>query len=354
MSRWQGRKLKLTSPGGAAYETSIIHSDAARLYFAPIAEAVGPGWSYQIVEMLIGGVYRRTEENGWELATGSDTRGASFHDNPTENLPERLVRFGRFMARDYINRELINDIWRAIDKLRWTAHPYAWTSREDPDVPEDNRKYSVLGDGFADGGNTDGLGSRRRWQPCGRASRPMPRAISIPNRPARPGKPRATTLGNTTSYPSTTDGRYSLLTVQFDARYAYGRAQNIPRLLASSAIDFYAYASRINGGDDTSTTTTGTEYGLPTTYITDAVFDDFGAGLPNRLWKKIHTDGSGAATVQTPRIGSIDYSHWPAWTAPPAFGDGTNWAKSQGLDYAVTNWTAIIRWDVYGGMEFVT
>lgn len=140
LNRFKDRKLKLIEPDGVTvHEVIITDSDDTTLWFAPQAFTVAADWKYEIVDPVPGRIWK------WN--------GTEWVDPGATPRPDVVTRYGRMTKGDYITATLFNELFRAIDILRWTGKPVTWTNREDPEVEELNAK--VAGGPYCCGDTTD-------------------------------------------------------------------------------------------------------------------------------------------------------------------------------------------------------
>jgi hypothetical protein len=134
---WEGRTIEITKTDGTKLTATITGNDGDTLFFAPLAEAVQAGWTYAIIEMSVGGVYK-WNGSAWVEASGSDPRGQPFHRSVFENLPTKAVRYGKACQGDYVTTKLMEELYLAINALIHVKYEIPWTSREDPETEELN------------------------------------------------------------------------------------------------------------------------------------------------------------------------------------------------------------------------
>jgi hypothetical protein len=135
---WQGRTVKIRKPDGTVFTRTIVANDFNSLFLSsPLAEPIGADWTYEIEELVIGGVYQWTAE-GWKAPEGMDPRGQPFHKTVTENLPTNVVRYGLDVQGTEMTTVSIRELFKAIDALRWTFYAAGFTSRFNPTVAELN------------------------------------------------------------------------------------------------------------------------------------------------------------------------------------------------------------------------
>ncbi len=138
---WQERKLVITKKNGTRVETQITGNDNDTLFFSPLAQPVEDGDTYEIVELKLGGVYKR-HSGQWVAPTGADARGSTFHKEVTENAPTEVIRFGRCRQHDGWKLRNEQELFTTIDALRWTRRGAdSWRSCQDGVTPECSARY---------------------------------------------------------------------------------------------------------------------------------------------------------------------------------------------------------------------
>lgn len=129
LNRWKNRKVRLTYADGSTATATITHNDATTIFFAAeLDEPIVEGTRYQIIEPRYGDVMIYTDGE-WVVPEGSDPRGQPWREDSRLNLPHKLKLYGSMMAGDIVHRELLNELHRTIDRLRWIRREVGWDSR---------------------------------------------------------------------------------------------------------------------------------------------------------------------------------------------------------------------------------
>jgi hypothetical protein len=144
-NRFESRRIKLSSPAGATYFATAFTNDDQHIWITPDAGdtyTLDAGWSYQVVELKYGGVYKWDSSNGgrWVEPVGTDPRGPAFRPCVFDNLPTRVRRFGRLMKGDYVTFSLVDQIYDTLNLLWITRKDIVWSNRLDPLVCENTVK----------------------------------------------------------------------------------------------------------------------------------------------------------------------------------------------------------------------
>jgi hypothetical protein len=146
LNRWEGRTLQLkrrdpTTGTVTTATATVTGNDDDTLFFSATAFAVDAHTRYRIVEPKFGGVFTWTG-SAWEQAAGPDAarRGAptpaDFHLDPRENHPTYVRRYGKLIVGDAVSAELLNELHAAIDAMRWTRLTPSWCN---PDSVANNK-----------------------------------------------------------------------------------------------------------------------------------------------------------------------------------------------------------------------
>lgn len=331
LNHWQGRKLELTAPDGTITIVPILYSDQDTLYFAAQSFTVTAGWKYRIIEIPYGAVVKRTETE-FVIAAGEDSRGQPFRRTPQNNMPNIVKRFGQAMKGDYDQFEgaatLEDELYRALNALRWTQQTLSWSSRADEDVSENNENDAL----------NNIVGAAADWADAKSQADTnydfyMPSGQSEVNGTA----PYAKSQGE-----KRFDADPTMPTEIYasEARlYAYGVVTNIPNIMQSS-VDFLNYAVMNFSVDGAS--------------HTDFAFESSGDPVQENKWTQWDTEGPDNDLYRKSiKLGSLDK---PTWTPDP--GDSTDSGPEYRptysfRGYSVINGVAIIKWDVDGGMIFI-
>jgi hypothetical protein len=393
VSRWAGRKLRIrvdpnntssssSSGTGSYYRTLMItHSDNDTLFFEPTGDGfvVTGNMRYFIDEWQTGDVLLRTADD-WQAPTGTDSRSMNGESNPTFrsnltfNSPTMVKAYGFGHAHDLITLDLINELYRGIDALRWTKSVYSWDRKG-----ELNRREGSAGDIIdgRDGGGTycgyhqDELTPQRQlecniseaetvWNdgfpgisPIGVDDAPQAFGVTEWDYEFRSGDPSSPLILPTTVETSAIR----------ESTYSYGHATGIPKLLAHSS-EWYAWAAiDFADSDPIDTSFAGNP---PSTVVNTwerSAFDDNGTGLLWRLFSSFSETGPSTTDEEwSDALGNLDSA--PVTSIVGGINDAalavvepTGPAGGAGEDsrgFYVKQQTVVLKWDVVGGMTYVT
>lgn len=246
--------------------------------------------------------------------------------------PDIVTSYGKCRKGDYVFTNTFNEIYRCLNVLVWTKTNIGWKSRLDDDVSENNYKDALSFVG-TDCENYDCDAAKVLGVDCWNTG--MCSSYYFDDVPSPPFA--VASLGN-----------YCDGVGHAALSRAYGYAEvTVPTKWCNRDIDFFAYATTINGD----------EYDFACFKNT---FSNYGDDVLYNLYSKFATDSSNTLTVKK-LLGSMTI---PAWgTCPPVIdfmGDGdpvsdcqlTSFAISTS-SYEVTNQYAIVKWDVTGGFVYV-
>lgn len=361
-NRWNNREVILTYPDGSKVTTKITHNDATTIWFADeLEEPVIKNVGYEIREPEIGTVWK-WDGTKWVKPTGDDPRGQPWRADSKFNLPHKRKDYGLVTIGDYISYDVLNELYRLINKLRWTKFSPAWTSRQDGVTPETNtwQPHQQLYDiGCVD--IAGGSGSEE-WE--GLLACYMNVEMSE-NDGAAPSWYCSGTLFPTNS------------SIYGGATYAYGVTE-VPNLLAR-AVDFYAmgYINASNPDPINDEFVYEGERIEPWNNIYRTTeshvfvtlqFDSTSTGLSFRTFTKYSTTPANTTLrVVSSRLGSnspvppVDKPRDYLWELQDADDcdpgilcghEYSEWETKGFGSYAANN-TAIARWDVPGGLTWV-
>lgn len=382
LNRWIGRTLTITPAGGSPFNVTITHSDDKRLYFAAQATAIAAGAAYKITDTPCGWVWLRSSGQ-WVKPTGTDARGpATFRDNQANNLPTIVRSYGRIKKGDYISRNLLTEIWKFINALRWTTEDYGWQAKGEENV------VATLGGFFpgADFGPASPDHSGSPWtydEAWGDLMGRYTDGWSGPEGeysghyfgPDDDIAPFAelTSYSQSGAESQTPDDYGHIQEPGYSSTFAYAKISGLPHRM-SSAIDFYAFAT-INSIDVDEGLVKNWDCSPP--HGTDSIvcghvensFIANGTPLQYRKWAKVDSlDASNAVDRDgVSKIGTAP-DHVPDWKKPadplPYQHACLNTTFPNGYDddqalstvtggYFIKDKIAILKWDVDGGMTYV-
>lgn len=325
----KGRTLRIFDEGGVLHEVTITHSDADTLFFARQSFRVPQGTSFEIFEWQPGVVLK------WDgvaqkfvKPTGADPRGASlqppaqFHDDPRENLPSIVRRFGRYHKGDYPTYRLFNQLYNGINNLVWTRGTGNLYPRQVDDFPDPNgnlRSGGATGPGDAD------------WEQL--------KADCETQYFASPGTEETVIL----PYTQVTLGWTGFRGASANAHHAWARTNPVPtvRIKHSTAVHVYTGLP-----DDIDQDTQA-----PDTWV----FNPLGFNVYFRRWGLISSSPSTFNDTDTVQIGNSDNfpgaGGWPRTPAADPDQARAGWAVIQDAN---GNFMIVIhKWDVAGGMNYV-
>jgi hypothetical protein len=367
LNRYKGKMLRLIDPAtSATHDVVVTHSDDNTLFFAPQSFTVGADWAYQILEHDTGGVWK-WDGTKWIVPTGNDPRGAPWHDDGTENLPHKVKRYGRLVKGDYIAIHLFDELYRAINLLRWTRSGLGWSNRYD----EFNAKTAQgveapnLSHTYCEGfcvytTEADAVAAANAQHDYGWTNVPpggyVPLAYWFKDTTARPWK-----ISGNSGFASFIDGTRDWGALQdwsSSARFGWAKTSGVPQFM-NVAIDFFAFAAITP--DDLPAGTFWTHSDPYDGYHggSMAVFDNNGDdNLRYRRWSRF----AGGVETSTPGeywadtvLGSVALPTQAQYLSPAPFSSsgGELSGTTSVRGYAVTSELTICRWDVNGGMNFV-
>ncbi len=432
LNRWKGRKLRLypipcfgsssssgnshgassSSSGGdlAYYEVTITYSDDKTLFWdASESVAAEACWRYEIIEPEYGTVWKfsttqPTDGRRWfKIATGKywvQPRGADatrlgvtsaldFHEDQRENLPTVVKRYGPMRKGDYVNTYALTQMYKAINRLRWTKIGVTWSSRNDLN--------SDLSGGTAQNNHIEWEGTGAEAYLCAEGDDCCPYwprlqgfvDDALAAYPTPPTSGTITVTEATSSAPRKEVLVGTGMTVTFsdkNATYAYAYVVGIPTIIACDA-DLYTYTDYLDDPYDESCPedltlpdcVTYPPYSNTTDNINGSYWDDFGDPVLQSAWEIWNTADFGGP-LKTPIRHSDIIGSWDTlqgeWPDPmPCFQDGCDPAScnadeicptdcnvertcdfcqtSNNKGYIVENQFAILKWDVAGGLTFV-
>lgn len=380
LNGWEGRTLVIRKPNGDTLTATITGNDADTLFFAPLAEPIEAGWSYEIQELKVGGVYKWTG-SAWIEATGDDPRGEPFHASVFENLPTKVVKYGKASAGDYVTTALLREMYLAINALIHVKYTIPWTSREDG-VTEELNTWGPTQQLFDIGCyNIGGDGSDIDWYGTGAYLYDDEFGNPVYDTGLLGCYGRVTKTENDGMAPYWyCSGRLfpTESNIGGGAAYAYGLAENIPNQMSRGA-DFYAMgwinSSNADPVSDEIISYYTREEPWNNLYrtgerhaFTTVQFDNTSTGLSFRTFTKYSAIGATTDTrVVSGRLGSnapvppVDKPRPYTFDVidDEACPDGINcgheiseWESKQFGSYAANN-TVVIKWDVEGGFTYV-
>jgi len=328
------RVASMQAPLGTTVTTTITGNSGDVLFFdtLPSSRKVRKGTRYQILDPDVGGVWRWDAGTGeWTVPAGADshrlgvTTALNFHVNPTENLPTYVRRYGRFMVGDAIPSETFDELYRALNALRWVKWPASWAASAVDGVDENN----TCGGGGTDSGTMDG--------DCVDHPESGAKAFAEGHYTCAVGgatAPYAFSISSFTQFGfgvCPTDGCHEY---EIDRAYAYLQVDNIVNRQAC-AVDYYAFALGPGGTEVTAGCVGGTR----------VVFNANGDAVSYKSWSLFDSASAAVRTTDRKRLGG---------TGIPAgsYEDGVTCGhRVEG--YSVNDQCAILRWDVTGGFVFI-
>jgi hypothetical protein len=180
LNRYQGRVLRLYNSDGTHSDVWITNSDNDTLFWSS-SEGVSAtaGQRYKIIEPTFGGVYKYSSSRPtddidyyqvasnrfWIPCSGTDSRGADWHDNVFENLPYKAQKdYGWFNNGDYVTTTLLSELYRAISELTKTLRKdITWSCCKDPLVGEVNWHEANYTTSPEECGNISSVGADGIW-----------------------------------------------------------------------------------------------------------------------------------------------------------------------------------------------
>jgi hypothetical protein len=149
---WAGRRLQITHAADGSVSTYWIrHNDDVTLYVDAQAQPIAqPGDAFSILEPAFGTVWRWTatapsggvaDTTWWPLPTGAGylvkptgmdavrvavPTPAKFLDDQRNNLESFVKDYGPILPGDAICVEVLNQLYKGIDNLRWTKVTGSW------------------------------------------------------------------------------------------------------------------------------------------------------------------------------------------------------------------------------------
>lgn len=325
LNRYKGRTLRVTGTvaggGHVAADVVITHSDDKTLYFAEQEFEVGKGWRYAILEDQPGGVYLWYDDGTgarWVRPTGvrPGATPAAWHDDPTENVPTIVTRFGRLRHGDEIVEPLHAEIYRGLNALRWTKGDAFWQP-----TPGDTYTETDTGGTFrteAYGWDATIADDQAEFQA---GNFQFNDSLVMPNSGVALGK-----------------GTFGDLYVQHWSAQKSATLNNVKTTRIKHAADAYVYTST-----DEADLGERFDAGLSRHYF----FDAQGFNVYYRRWGKIATKAPSYDSSDS--IASGDKDALPPNNSPrPPAGEQYHRVWS-----VVGNPVVIQRWDVEGGMTYL-
>lgn len=376
LNKWKGRQVLIVRRNGEQVYIWITHSDDTRLYFERQNYTFEAGDSYYILEPQPGTVWRcdqitlpnGQQGKGWTKPLGPDkkrlgvTVPADFHDRQTENLPTLIRGYGLASKLDVWDMEVLKEIYRGINALRWTKMDYAWVDDpNNPTAPNSRGASNTLAAYPGDPSYLPTSSITNFWNTLINGWPGPPIAytgfLTHWNDPANLGHNLfgAFTVPQGTGYYSSYHQDHAQqpnqdMEVYIDAQasFKYGKLTGVPALM-SHATDWYVYAT-IDQIDSEETKSgnindvfEGEEYNR---------FNNHGTGLIWRRYAKWHSSPphKGAELMTSSQLGDT--------TSFTMFNPASLSISTDALSYGTHGWyayrkTAILKWDVNGGMKFI-
>ncbi len=385
LNRYRGKRVIITTPSGTRTELEITHNDHNTLFFSPQPNKIPVGSKYQIIEYHTGGtwMFQSTEPSGaqkaggpwqkigpngyWVQPSGIDPRGMPWHTDNTENLPHKTYRgFGKIHKGDYIYYDTFDEMYKVLNKLVWTQKGYSWESRGEnnakgasqfsdgslfnPDVqPIDTWTEAAIGaEGVCEGG-TDFTGVNEIYNTadwnivCGDPDYFEGTSTDPPHALLETYEQHEGAVNS---------NEYVSALAAINGAYQYADITGIPSLIAS-AVDWYAYA-QINAANSDEGIINEDQLETPDGGYAETKFNGLGYNLYFRAWGKWATSAVSklGARETTEALGQIVEGNT---FTPPASTDITDGPASAGIieGFWVSNKTAVIKWNVAGGLRYV-
>lgn len=319
INRYQGRNIVVYNADGTT-KTAAITGNSDTQIFATFTIQPLIGATYRIVDPAVGGVWK-WDGSKWIVPTGADavrsgvTVPKNWHSNQFENQEHCQKRYGRYMNDDLIGTHLFTELKAVYDVLKWTTATVTWASRAVDTVAENNSEIesaiAISGTNITD------------WE-----ANAQGRCLALWGT----GAVEAGVVGPYARARGTDDSSQGCVNYSINRAYAYGQVLNICDRM-SSTIEWYDYADNPD-----SAPTASCPAGV--------VFSAQGDAVAYQAWTLFSTDGPALHTTIRKKLGSLNI--------PTGSFCGVASSASVVTGYNVTNQIAIIKWDVSGGMKYIT
>lgn len=375
---WKGRKVTITSTTTGTKFTSVVtYNDADYLWFTDSPSfSISEMDTFEIVELNPGYVY---EWSGTEWVEPAD----NVNDLDLSDLLEKNDKlYGPVVVGDYFGEHVPQELCAAINALVWTFESVKWPNFPSPDsdligvqafervAGWDRTEYiwsaaRTMANGYPfDETNwpnwVDWFDAHPEIIVDSETKSPYDDDYASPRR----GTQYGINLSYDSSNPDSPSGNFGGFQ---DSLGAYPSAINIPAVL-SSEVDFYARAETYNAFMDAADyrdlgvtsnvvpdpATSGTSNMYDETQV---IFNSYGTGLSRgvfTLTSTATTDTNGVATGS--RLGSADVDDLLSKTVEPTHPTSAiPHSYREAIEgYIVSQSKAVIRWNVAGGMTYLT
>jgi hypothetical protein len=280
LNRYVDRAIWIYKPDGTKLIGRVTGNDKDTMFFSDVGEPVQYGWTYKILDIEVGGVYKY-DGTTWQKTTGADAvrTGVTVPHNwltdPKANQEFIQKRYGKYIHGDIICSEIFNEIRLIYNVLTMLQFPAFWTARADDATPENTKEVET-------GHGNSSSSTLAAWESEAQSNASSLWGTSATEEGGRP-------YANVTT--GVSDNSYGCVNWSINRRYSYLKVAGLCDRLPL-ATTFLAWAE--------------TPGSLPPAGCDDAVvFDAQGDGLVYQKWHQFASHSAATRTTDRAKLGSL-------------------------------------------------